>query len=149
MKSISEQFPVHTITIAKKQWSPLIFNMATILTKEVKDVHLEHTVQGILLLDWKLFLSYLWRNPWQERDLFVEPQSTNLPNLKIGRLVPELGGLGYIVKYPSSPSSGTNLGILIEKRLIQPLFKEYPISCILFHSQKKLKFSQFLSLHII
>ena len=59
MKSISEQLPVHTITIAKKQWSPLIFNMAAILTKEVKDVHLEHTVQGILLLDWKLFLSYL------------------------------------------------------------------------------------------
>ena len=43
MKSISEQLPVHTITIAKKQWSPLIFNMATILTKEVKDVHLEHS----------------------------------------------------------------------------------------------------------
>ena len=32
------QFPVHAITIAKKQWSPMIFNMATIFTKEVKDV---------------------------------------------------------------------------------------------------------------
>ena len=104
MKSISEQFPVHTITIAKKQWSPLIFNMATILTKEVKDVHLEHTIQGILLLNWKLFLSYLWRNPRQERDLSVEPQSTNLPNLKIGRF------------NPSPPSSGTNLDKEIEKR---------------------------------
>ena len=104
MKSISEQLPVHTITIAKKQWSPLIFNMATILTKEVKDVHLEHTIQGILLLNWKLFLSYLWRNPRQERDLSVEPQSTNLPNLKIGRF------------NPSPPSSGTNLDKEIEKR---------------------------------
>ena len=43
IKSISEQLPVHTITITKKQWSPLIFNMATIFTKEVKDVHLEHS----------------------------------------------------------------------------------------------------------
>ena len=31
--------------------------------------------------------------------------------LKIGRLVPELSGLGYLVKYPSPPSSGTNLPI--------------------------------------
>ena len=38
---------------------------------------------------------YLWINPWQERDLSVEPQSTNLPIFKIARLVPEPTKLGY------------------------------------------------------
>ena len=34
----------------------------------------------------------------------------NQPLFKIPRLVPELGGLGYFVKYPSPSSSGTKLG---------------------------------------
>ena len=38
---------------------------------------------------------YLWINPWQERDLSVEPQSTNLPIFKIARLVPKPTKLGY------------------------------------------------------
>ena len=57
---------------------------------------------------------------------------TNLPTLvlirqigtksmiifKIGRLVPELGGLEYLVKYPTLPSSSTNLPILKIGRLV-------------------------------
>ena len=37
---------------------------------------------------------------------------------KIGRLVPELGGLEYLVKYPTPPSSSTNLPILKIGRLV-------------------------------
>ena len=57
--------------------------MATILTKEVKDVHLEHS-SGHTPAQLKAF-----------SQLFVEPQSNNLPILKIGRLVPEPTKLGY------------------------------------------------------
>ena len=44
----------------------------------------------------------------------------NLFSIRIPRLLPELGELEYFTMYPSPPSSGTNLGFLIEKRLIQP-----------------------------
>ena len=41
--------------------------------------------------------------------------------LKIARLVPELGGVEYLVKYPTPPSSSTNLPILKIDRLIPNL----------------------------
>ena len=45
---------------------------------------------------------------------YLSPPSsgTIYVSFEIGRLVPELGGLGYFVKYSSPPSSGTKLDIL-------------------------------------
>ena len=50
-------------------------------------------------------------------DNFAKSSTLVYPALfwKIGRLVPELEELGYLVKYPSLPSSGTNL----------PVFKKF------------------------
>lgn len=109
--------PVHTITIAKKQWSPLIFNMATILTKEVKDVHLLHS-SGHTPTRLKAFSPLFVKKPFltifkaQFRAYSYTITIFNMATiLKIGRLVPEPTKLGYQSGY-------------FEKRLMnQPSFQ--------------------------
>ena len=93
---------VHTITIANTRgWSPLIFNMATILTKQVKDVHLLHNSGHTPARDTSFFSAICEEN-WQSICLFWK-----LANW-----------------YPSPPSLGTNLGkINWKKPDVQPLFK--------------------------
>ena len=163
--------PVHTITIAKKQWSPLIFNMATIFTKEVKDVHLEHSsghTPARLKAFSQLFVKKslarkgpicgapeyqsayfevdsgtLW-STWVHQTrvpiwVFFEKRLMNQPSFQF--IYPDW--------YSSSPSSGTNLGILLKEVDESASFQRIPHLLYTFNSQKKLKFSQFLSLHII
>ena len=77
--------PVHTITTANTRgWSPLIFNMATILTKQVKDVHLLH-ILGHTPARLKAFSPLFVKKIGRVSD-YLE---------KIGKLVPEPTKLGY------------------------------------------------------
>ena len=94
--------PVHTITTANTRgWSPLIFNMATILTKQVKDVHLLHSSGHTPARDTSFFSAICEEN-WQSICLFWKLADW----------------------YPSPPSSGTNLGKINWKEPdVQPLFK--------------------------
>ena len=94
--------PVHTITTANTRgWSPLIFNMATILTKKVKDVHLLHSSGHTPARDTSFFSAICEEN-WQGICLFWKLADW----------------------YPSPPSSGTNLGKINWKEPdVQPLFK--------------------------
>ena len=93
--------PIHTITTANTRgWSPLIFNMATILTKKVKDVHLLHSSGHTPARDTR-FSSAICEEYWQGICLFWK----------------------YPDWYPSPPSSGTNLGKINWKEpYVQPLF---------------------------
>ena len=57
------------------------------------------------------FPSWEWW-PWVMRTRKLKRGLIHQPLFKIPRLVPELGGLGYFVKYSSPPSSSTKLGKL-------------------------------------
>ena len=68
--------------------------MATILTKEVKDVHLLHS-SGHTPAQLKAFSQLFVKKPLAGKGPICGAQSTNLPILKIGKLVPEPTKLGY------------------------------------------------------
>ena len=82
--------------------------MATILTKEVKDVHLEHS-SGHTPAQLKAFSQLFVKKSLARKGPICGAPEYRSAYFEIGRLVPELGGLRYLVKYPSPPNSGTNL----------------------------------------
>ena len=123
--------PVHTITTANTRgWSPLIFNMATILTKKVKDVHLLHSSGHTPARDTR-FSSAICEEYWQGiclfwklADWYPSPpnSSTKLDEFEKRLYIKLFSILFYPDWYPSLVGSGTNLPIFSRQSDTLPIF---------------------------